>query len=71
LSVSLENPNNLGGLTLLSILEHDGGSRANFSDEFVMVALDVNMFVDKHAIDISVFSGVVEAMCESKSARSS
>ena len=49
-------------LTVLGVLEQNGGGCADLSDEFVVVALDVDVFVDLLAVDGGVFSRIVEAV---------
>jgi hypothetical protein len=49
-------------LTVLGVLEQNGGGCADLSDEFVVVALDVDVFVDELAVDGGVFGSVVEAV---------
>ena len=58
-------------LTVLGVLEQDGRSGANLSDKLVVIALHIDMFVDKLTIDISVFGSIVEAICARKSSRQS
>ena len=49
-------------LTVLGVLEQNGGGCADLSDEFVVVALDVDVFVDELAVDGGVFGSIVEVV---------